>query len=306
MKKNIIKKTIQSWILIAGLVVLSHCGGGVGTSSNSEVAPQFVDGGAATTTFVMGLSQSSPALATSFSTNFQVSTLDQGDHAIEITAAWLNVDRIEIKLPGTCEDLDFDLASFASCETELEDGDDSMESEIHVQGPYVVDLVNGLSLPEAISLEIASGSLDEVEVKVEESEESALLPEGVPSGLAGNTLLVEGTVLINEVVTPFSLTLKFSQEIEFKNLEGVLISENADLNEVFLNLDVSQWFANLDLETCFNAEAIPLVEGVLMISEESTSGECSDIEDLIKENIKTSGSIDDSEDDESHPEDNSL
>lgn len=273
-------------MLLVAAFLLAGCGG----ASTSSLDPTALDGDPASVQLSMSLAQGGAPISKAL----EASTSDQAGTSIQITGAWLNVGRFEIELAGSCEDIDFNLATLSTCEKEVEESGD-LVSEIYVQGPYVMDLMNGLALPELASQEIPSGIVKKVEIQIEEQAPDFPLPEGAPSDLLGHSLVVEGQASLNGDLTPVLFVLKFNQEMEFKNLNGVAISETVDFNEVLLTMDLDQWFQGIDLEACYQAGEIPLVDGVLVINEESATGNCSDIGSLIKNNINESGELEDDE-----------
>lgn len=332
-------KTLRSIVvLLAGIFLIAGCGGAGSSGSSDPSDPTNLDGDAAPVT--LSLQATSGSLGGALVKALGLETSDDAGSAFDITSAWVNVDKIEIKLPDgvRCADVDFTLSDLATCENEAEDdsdddaeedeaedgddndaatlvkaeetgddedgdGDDDGE-EIEIRGPFIFNLLTGESFPDIGTIEIPSGIVKEIEIKIDDVEEDETLPDGVPADLAGHTLLVEGTFTDGDAATPFSLLLDFDEEVEFENLDGIEVSEVVDINAIIISFDVSSWLSGVDMAACVADGDVEVADdGTVVITEDSSSGDCSDIEDTIKDNIEASGTLDEDDDDDGEEDD---
>ena len=328
---NMQKKT-SIWVL-AGLFLLAGCGGGTGTSSGgadggTENDPVNLDGDPAAVSISLRLTQGS--LGSALTQALSLETSDEGGASLNVTDAWVNVESIELKLPDgmTCADVDITLPDFATCENEGEDdsddaADDSDDTaddsddeddtqalssldeqegaEIEFEGPFVVDLINGTVTPSLDDLVVPSGIIRRIDVKIDDTEEDAVLPDGAPATLLGNSLAASGTVTLNGVDTPFSMAFDFGEEMRFEDLTGLTVSEAVDVNQIILSFDVDAWFSGIDIQSCVDDDELDISNGVILLDE--GSGDCSDIENTIKDNVKDSGVLIEDDDDDEGEED---
>lgn len=281
---------------LTGFLFLVACGGGAGSGSPSD--PANLDGDAAPVSFGMTASASAPSA---------LIVTDGGGTTVDVTGAWINAAEVEIELPEGlgCAVVDFELPSFAACaeETEMEEGVEEVEAEIRLTGPFIFDLLAGTSTPEIGAFSVPSGLIHEIEVEVDDVEEETALPAGVPAELSGNTLIAVGTLTLSGTPTPFSLRLKFSEEMEFEDLSGLELSETAALNQILVNFNIASWLSGVDLAACIAEGDVTTVDGTIVIDENSNSGDCSDIENTIKDNIEASGLLDEEDDSDDEDED---
>jgi hypothetical protein len=275
--------------LIAFTILLASGCGGTGSSGNPS-DPANLDGDPAPTSISFQAVEGSGAVA--------LTTSDAAGTPIEVTTAWVNIGEIEIELPEglTCDAVTDPLPESATCECEMEGDETETECEITFAGNILFDLLTGVSTPAIGTFSMPSGIVKEIEVEIEDLPEDATLPEGAPSALPGHSLVVEGTATLDGTPTPFSLRLDFTEEIEFENLSGLEISEAVALNQILLTFNVDSWLAGIDLAACVAEGDVAVVDGTIIIDEESTSGDCSDIENVIKDNIEASGTLEEDDD----------
>jgi|GEM_PF-3602332 len=307
----ILKKAKQMSILAAcfGLgVILSGCDSG-GTSnstgSTSTTDPTLIDGGQTSANFQLMLQSSQSttqlksALVLSAATSSDVTA---GSSGISLQSASINIRKIRLKLPEgvTCNDFDFSNVSSVSCETEAKDGDANPESKIVVMGPIVYNLIAGTATPSLSSLQLPSGVYTEVELKIDDADSA----DGVVSltdSLANHSLVASGTFMDSEGMEhPFSLALNFDEEIKITNGTGFEVKEQT-INDILIHLNADQWFANLDLQKCVDQGDLSLAGDSLELEQKNVSdtdgqGDCKDIEDTIKNNIKSSMNVKEQDD----------
>lgn len=307
-------------VLLVGILFTAGCGGGTGTGGSSNPSdPTNLDGDAASVSFA--IKATSGTLASNLVQALGLETSDGAGSDLTIESAWVNIRKIELKLPDgvRCADIDFALSDLATCETEDEvdevdeDGEDESSSdesddgeegdEIELNGPFIFNLLTGESIPSLDSIEIPSGLFKEIEIEFDDLDQDDVLPEGVPATLVENTLIVDGTITLDGTPTPISIRLDFSEEVEFENLNGLEVSEVVFLNSILISLDVSSWLAGIDLGDCVDKGDVGLEGETVVVDEDSSSGSCSDIEDTIKDNIEASGTVDEDDDDDDEDDD---
>ncbi len=245
-------------MLLAGVAGCSGTGGAGGVSASD---PTQLDGDAATVALSFQMVDGTTAAA--------LSTEDSAGNTLDLTAASMTLEEIEIKLPDgqTCAALRATLPDFATCDDSEEDDD-----KIVLVGPFVVDLLTGESTPSLSDVTLPSGIVREVRLRVE-----SLSVDGTSGG------------------DPVSLRLRINERIDLEDTAGFEISEAVSVNTILLNFNVREWLAGVDLQACDENH-----DGSVEIDDEDEGGDCSDLEDSIRDNVKASGTVeehDGSEDD---------
>ena len=210
---------------------------------------------------------------------------------------------IELDLPaGTLCD-QFEEGVFSdpvSCvsATEPAEGEARGEDKIVVAGPFDVDLVNGTSTPSLLNVGLPSGTYQRSDTRFEEAD---ALDDGLVAAddaLNGNTIIMSGTFKrdpnnVDEPEKTFEMALTFTEDVRFEGPEtGIVLDEN-DAEDLVLKLDVVKWFETLRITTCFDDG--DLVDNHLVISDSGSGIEgddCDQIENDLKEAMKTSGQLD--------------
>ena len=85
------------------------------------------------------------------------------------------------------------------------------------------------------------------------------------------------------------LSLDFSEDIRIEESGGVAVTADSDLIAEFV---VDDWLAGIDLASCIDDGDVDVDGTTVTIDDDSTSGSCSDIENVIKDNMKNSGRFD--------------
>lgn len=199
---------------------------------------------------------------------------DDGGTVFAIEAASLAVRDIRLDLPDgtTCGDIE-ELLVGAHCEP----SDDAVggEDTIVIDGPFAVDLTTGVATPGLEDVVIPAGLYRRIDVRADD---------------AGDvTFAVSAAFELDGAAHHLELALDFNEDIRLEDPAGVEIGDDSDL---IAELVVDDWLAGIDIGACV-ADGDAEVEGtVVYIDEGSTSGDCSDIENVIKDNLKRSGQLD--------------
>lgn len=205
---------------------------------------------------------------------------EDGSGAIlTVTEGYANVEFVQIDLPDGADCDSFGGFGFlppVSCEG----------GEITVEGPFLVDLILGATIPESGELTIPPGTYKKVKIRFGESD-GLNLPDGHP--LEGHTLYAAGTILLSDGVTSYSYVMPFDFDVdpEFENPAGIDVS-GAALDRILLNLDVTGWFTDLPIGDCIE-ELGTIVEPIDFAAD--LEGDCEDVEDELKDNIEQSGDL---------------
>lgn len=218
------------------------------------------------------------ALRTAAGTPGAPTTEDSAGTKYVFTTARAVVRHVELSLPSgqTCTSLDLTgLDSRITCDP----------SGLRVNGPFVVDLLTGVSTPSLADLSVPAGVYDRVDVRFDDAK--GAVPASDP--LSKNTLLAEGTFDTGAGPQSFRLRLKFNEDARFERPGGFELTEDA-AEEVLLWLDVASWFKSLPLTECIDEGRFDEEGGKLLF--EDSGGGCSDIENTLKKAIKESGQLD--------------
>ena len=177
------------------------------------------------------------------------------------------------------------------------------DNELTLKGPYVVDLLTGASYPSLDTLSVPVRIYEKIKMKFDYAKKgSAVLDSTDP--LIGNTLLVRGTYGVPGMPEqPFSLSLKFDEEMEIASAAGMQLNATS-LSNIVISLKMDQWLTNLNIKGCLDQTDVmqSLTGGATVFSEESPLGKCLDIGKTIKENITKSFDV--GEEDEKDGENN--
>ncbi len=273
-------------VLVAAVSGETGCAGetgGVKTGNGATIIVQAVSSGPAGTPIVA-------ASATSADIRSDDDDGPEGEDGsgavLTVNEGYANVEFVEIELFDStgCETFgDYEFLPPVSCE----------DDRILIDGPFLVDLILGASIPESGELTVPPGTYKKVKIRFGES--SGLnLPPGHP--LEGHTLYAAGTVRIpnetpettDDAVYSYLMPFDFDVDPEFENPAGIRISDGA-LDRIILNLDVNKWFTDLPIGDCIE-ELDPIVEPINFAAD--LEGDCEDVEEALKDNIEQSGDLD--------------
>lgn len=156
-------------------------------------------------------------------------------------------------------------------------------------GPFVIDLVTGATTPAMDEFVVDAGSYRKVKFHLDHAQVSdSVLPAG--DALLGHTLLVKGDYRLpgDTAGTPFTLALKFNEEVEMQALSDMVLDPNT-LSTILVRLRMDGWLNSLGVATCLaDAEVKASLAGGVTITEDSVLGKCLDVEKTVKRNIRAS------------------
>ena len=214
---------------------------------------------------------------------------DDGGAAHTFDDIRFNVRHIEFDLPAgmTCDDVS-DALSGARCE--VEDSSDSEDvtddnpsssgaGKIVVDGPFIVDLKAGTTVPSLDAVEIPDLAYPRVDVRIDDDKLGQLDGDN-------SWLMTTRTTVADEDVS-VEIALKFNEDIRFEAVDGV----RSTGGPLLVAFDSSKWFDGLDLNACVERGDIEVKDGVVTISDDSAMGNCSSFEGSLKENLKRSGQL---------------
>jgi len=218
----------------------------------------------------MGL-QVRAASSTAAPSNADLIMLDSADTAFNLSVATLNLRDIKLDLPEgiVCADVEADLEN-ASCSSDSGD-----EDTIEIEGPFLVDLVAGTSTPTLDDVVIPALSYRRIDFRVDDvnDESFAVIAD---FDLDGSAMTLD-------------LSLDFNEDIRIEQAGGIDVTADSDLVAEFV---VNDWLAGVDIGACIDDGDVAVDGTTVTVSEDSTSGSCSDIENTIKDNMKNSGQFD--------------
>lgn len=227
---------------------------------------------------------------------------DASGAVFTVTDATIVISQIDIELPEgtTCADVG-DVTAPVSCKESEADDDDG--PRIRVDGPFVVDLMTGVSTPSLADLMLPplvynsikiefKDSIDDIEG--EDDEAVAIIDPTDP--LLGHTMHAAGTFNYNLTDYTFDLFLDFSEEAEFQNVSGATV-DPATLNNLVVSFDVSTWFSDVHIGECLESggDGSVLLDGSNVTIDEDH--DCGNIEDSIKDALESSGDLGDDHED---------
>lgn len=200
---------------------------------------------------------------------------DDAGTAFALVAATLDVRDIRLDLPDglTCADVQDTLVG-ARCEPD-DDTDGSGEDTIVIDGPFAVDLVAGTASPSLDDVVIPEASYRRVDIRVDAEDDVSFAAtadfqhDGLPHRL--------------------ELALDFSEDIRIEEAQGVEVTADTDLVAEFV---VNSWLGGIDLIACLEDGDLRTEGDVVYLDDSSSGGACSDVENVIKDNMKNSGQFD--------------
>lgn len=197
-------------------------------------------------------------------------------------------------LSGTVFTIDEARANVRNIQFDFPDGaaDTLAEDKISIDGPFVINLITGISTPSISEFVIEPGLYKRIDVRLDDSKASDGLVDS-SDALFENTLVVSGTFDYDNVTgRSYSIVLKFNEDVRFEEPGGIVIDEDA-LNDVVINLLVDEWLAGIDITSCLDDGDLVLdSEGNILIDDSSGGGNCKGIEGIIKTNIKNNFDLD--------------
>ena len=151
-------------------------------------------------------------------------------------------------------------------------------SELALKGPFVIDLLTGVSTPDLGTLSVPAGAYTQVKIEMHHGQND--------STLGGRTLVAHGNLIMADGSSkPFSLALTLDENLRIKSDSGLSLNAGA-LNTVAVKLMAGDWLKGLDLSTCLGA--VDPAAASIEITEDSPVGKCLDAEHLIKDNFRAS------------------
>lgn len=256
-----------------GMIQLLLIGTLISACSDDPTAPA----GDGTATFSMQLSSSTGSILKSTTSSAVADTIfsvtDLSGALFTIKEARVSVRHIQFDFPD-------DVTDTLSVD------------KISIDGPFVINLMTGESTPAIGEFTIQSGLYKRIDVRLDDSKASDGLVDS-SDALFENTLVVAGNFDYDNVVgRSYSIILNFNEDVRFEEPGGILIDENA-LNDIVLNLLVDEWLQGIDITTCLDdGDLILDGDGNLLIDDGAGGGNCSDIEGIIKSNIKNNYDLD--------------
>lgn len=190
---------------------------------------------------------------------------DASSEEFVLQDATINLRHVELDLPDDLSCDDVEDSGDADC-----DGD-----KLKLQGPFVVNLLTGVSEPSLGS--IPAGNYDRIDFRVDDSDAM-----GDRSFVASAAFDLDGTA------TTLVLSLKFNEDIRIEQPGGVDVEAGQDLIASYVTND---WLAGVDVAQCVADDELDTTGDVVTIDDDTTSGGCSDIENTIKNNMKKSGQL---------------
>lgn len=230
-----------------------------------------------------------------------LSMTDSSGLTFKVTEARAFIDKIKlISGDDTCDDV-LELEAAAGDSGDTDDGPDTGdgdcgEGENELKGPFVVDLLTGATLPAMGDLVVAAGTYKKVKIHLDHAQKSDNMVDSTDP-LMGHTLYVKGTYsLPGQEEKPFTLMLKFNEEVEMETLAGMQL-DAATLNTLLVSIRMDGWLKAMDVGGCLaKPEVAASIAGGLIFSEDTEIGRCLDIEKTVKENIRNSFEVEDDDD----------
>ena len=196
------------------------------------------------------------------------------------------IRQIELDLPDgeRCDELSGDLIG-ATCEA----GEGADEDKIVIEGPRLINLINGDVTPPLTDVLIPEGRYKRVDIRFDDGrpDEGLITEEDM---LNDRSLDLSFGFDHDEELTLLSVRLKFNEDLRVEAPEGV---EVADGDALIAQLDVTQWLQMIDFFSCVDGEGLTTNGPLVFIDDdEPAEGSCAGIEGDIKELLKERAQLD--------------
>lgn len=229
-----------------------------------------------------------------------VTFMDDGQNLYTLTSGQMYVEEFELEFMAGqgCDDLNLALLDpRIVCDSDDNVDDDDGEDELKIRGPFVVDLLSGSVTPDLSDLVIPAGTYKALEIKVDDGDpDDGLISQD--HVLNDRSFVVSASFEYQGASASLQLYLDFSEDIEIEPATGIVIG--SDAARLIVEFAATNWLQGLNIGTCLDRDDLSLSEGVLVIDDDSGKGDCSDIENQIKDNMKGSGDIDDDNHEDDH------
>lgn len=204
---------------------------------------------------------------------------------IDLTDAWVLVKEIEF---------------------EHEDDEETADSDINKLefiGPYMVDLLTGVTYPELPQISIDTGLYTDIEMDIEKlnpSDRSGLtgLDSGVADTLEGYSLYLSGTYTEGSTTVDFTLYYDQTDEFEFsaqgESTKGFVIDDTG-LNDIIVAFRLNEWF-RFDNSDTNNGLSVSFPDASADIVLDANTND--DVMDVIEDNIEDSAEYGEDDDDD--------
>jgi hypothetical protein len=163
------------------------------------------------------------------------------------------------------------------------DADSSVNSSYKIEGPFVVDLITGVSVPEIVTPtdSLAGNQYTRIDLRIDDTDDGYF--QITPTDkLYGYSLYAIG----EHNGTPLEIQLKFNEDIRFDFVSPINVEAYKD-HDFALSLKVSEWFAQIDLTDCLNDLS---GNDTLKISDDAST--CDEVEGDLKTAVKTMYDLD--------------
>lgn len=212
---------------------------------------------------------------------------DAAGVAFSVEQGLLHLRHIELDLPsgGSCADV----SGLVGAECHDADGPGD-EAKIRIPGPFAVDMINGMSTPSLAGVSIPAGTYRRIDLRVDDGRPSeGVVAAGSP--LDDNALAVIATFDHGGTTATLDLRLNFDEDIRIEQPGGVAVAPGDDLIARFA---ATNWLAGVDLGACVDTLT---PTGDRYVVDDRNDGACAGIEDAVKNAMKESGDLVDSDDD---------
>ncbi len=186
------------------------------------------------------------------------------------------------------QSIQFILESGQQCSRLIEGFDGGLRCDsdgVVLDGPFVVDLLTGVSTPALDSVRLPEASYAGIHLRLG-PQAGSLAPT------TESTLEIYGTFSYENESHFFSMELSIDQPASFRRAGApVLVSRN-DTTHFSVKLDPAQWFDSLSFKDCLDTGALTLDQnGDLFIGRGRGSGACRNIDESIGRNVIGSGRL---------------
>ena len=147
------------------------------------------------------------------------------------------------------------------------------EDKLHVDGPFVVDLVARTSSPSLDDIVLPSGTYRRLDMRFE--------PDGSDVSLS-----VAGTIAVDGAEHELTIELPIREDARFESPGGVVVDGSTSL---LAHIDLDVVFAQVPLKECLDDGDLDVIDGAVHVTDRS---DCGEVRNAIEEALKESWDLD--------------
>jgi hypothetical protein len=175
-------------------------------------------------------------------------------------------------------DIKLDLPDGSDCDDRA--GTVCTNDTIEIRGPFDIDLMTGVSTPSLDVVRVPAGTYKRIDFRIDDD-----------GALDDRSLVATADFVHQGQPMTLALSLRFNEDVRVEAPQGITVSgDGAALLTLF---DATAWLDGLDVAECLTRDELVVDGSTVTVDDDLTSGtgSCSEIENVLKLNIKTAAQL---------------